>query len=160
MRQIINSIKHFEQTPATGVASGALLGVNLVNALAKGTARTATSHVEEGAVIKAIYCEYWVKADNPNFTVNGIILKLPSGVANPTFTDLNNLQAYDNKKNILVTHQGLAPSGDQTLALFREWIKIPKGKQRMGLGDKIAIFVSFSGSAGDLCGITIYKEYE
>ncbi len=157
---VINSIKHFIQTPATGIASGASLGTSLIATVAKGAARAATTSVEEGCIIKAIYVEWWVKADNPNFTVNCAIVKLPSGAVGPTFTDLNNMQAYINKKNVFEFHQGLAPSGDQTLAMFRHWIKIPKGKQRFGLGDSLKVFTSFSGSAGDVCGVTIYKEYE
>ncbi len=128
--------------------------------VAKGAAIAATSSVFEGATVKAIYTEYWCKADNPNFTVNAIICKIPGSGTDPTFTEMNNLQTYENKKNILEAHQGLAPSGDSVLALFRHWIKIPKGKQRMGLGDKIKVFVSFSGSAGDICGLATYKDYE
>ncbi len=160
MRPITNSIKHFVHTPAAGIASGASTGTSIIVTVAKGAARATTANVEEGAIIKAVYIEWWVKADNPNFTVNSAVIKLPSGTAGPTFAELQNLSAYINKKNIFEFHQGLAPSGDQTLAMFRHWIKIPKGKQRFGLGDSLKVFTSFTGSAGDICGVFIYKEYE
>ncbi len=160
MRAPIHTIKHYSHTPATGVASGALLSVTLISAIAKGAARANAFEVEEGAVVKAVYVEFWVKSDNPNFTVNGCLLKRPANADNPTFTEMNGLGSYINKKNILEFHQGLSPAGDQTLALFRGWYKIPKGKQRFGLGDKLGIVFSFTGSAGDVCGFTTYKEYE
>ncbi len=160
MKPIIRSVKHYIQTPAAGVASGAVFNRSLVRAIAKDATVTATEDVEEGSIIKAVYVEYWVKADNPNFTVSGIVYKRPGGVGTIDFTATNNLQAEPNKKNIFEFHQGLAPSGDQTLALFRHWIKIPKGKQRFGLDDKLQITIAFTGSAGDVCGFATYKEYE
>ncbi len=160
MRPVINSIKHFVQTSATGVASGGIAGTTICTAVAKGAARAATSDIEEGAIIKAVYIEYWITADNPNFTFTSVILKLPNGNDLPTASNLNNLQAYGNKKNVFSTHQGLMPAGDQTLAMYREWIKIPKGKQRFGLGDELRLRLTMTGSAGDFCGIAIYKEYE
>ncbi len=160
MKATINSIKHYIQTPALGVASGGIAIVDISVAVAKGAARANTFNVEEGSTIKAVYLEFWVKADNPNFTVNAAFLKMPASVASPTFAQMNNLQAYANKKNILEFHQGLAPSGDQVMALFRGWYKIPKGKQRQGLADVLRIVFSFTGSAGDICGMSTYKEYE
>ncbi len=160
VRPQVHSIKHYVQTPALGVASGAIAIVDVSVAVAKGAARVNTFDVEEGCSIKAVYLEFWVKADNPNFTVNACILKMPASVASPTFAQMNALQAYPNKKNILEFHQGLAPSGDSVLALFKHWVKIPKGKQRQGLADVLRIVFSFTGSAGDVCGFSTYKEYE
>ncbi len=160
MRAPIKSIKHYTHTVATGVASGALQSITVVSAIAKGATVASDFEVEEGAIIKAVYCEYWVRADEAKFTVNGALLKRPANVTSPTFADMQNLGAYPNKKNILEFHQGLAPTGDQTLALFRSWYKIPKGKQRFGLGDKLNIVLTFTGSAGDVCGFSTYKEYE
>ncbi len=156
----IHTIKHYVHIPAAGVASGASLNTTLVSAIAKGATRNNPFEIEEGAIVKAIYIEWWVKADNPNFTVNACIVKLPADADAPTFSEMANLGSYTNKKNILEFHQGLAPSGDQTLALFRAWYKIPKGKQRFGLGDKFKITTSFTGSAGDVCGMATFKEYE
>ncbi len=160
MKAQINSIKHYVHVVATGIASGAATQFNIVSVVAKGAARATTADVEEGAIVKAVYLEFWVKADNPNFTVAGVFVKMPSGAASPTFGNMANLGAYPNKKNVFEFHQGLAPSGDQVMPLFRGWYKIPKGKQRFGLGDDLAVKFSFSGSAGDVCGFSTFKEYE
>ncbi len=156
----IVSEKHYVHTPATGVASGAVLTVTIATALAKGTAIALPSDVIEGEVIKNVYLEYWVKADNPNFTVGVCFLKRPAGVAAPSVAEMANLGSYANKKNIFEMHQGLAPSGDSVMQVFGSWHKIPKGKQRMGLGDILALRVTFTGSAGDICGFATFKAYQ
>lgn len=156
----IKSIKHYVHTVATGVASGGLLSVTIVSAIARGQAIANSFEVQEGAVIKAVFCEYWIKADNPNFTVAAAIVKRPANVAGPTAANLATMGGYANKKNVLEFHQGLAPSGDQVMALYRHWIKIPKGKQRFGLLDKLVVTLTFTGSAGDVCGFSTFKAYE
>ncbi len=160
MRPVINSVKHYVHQSPTGSASGALSNFILVDTIARGATVTAAAEVEEGAIIKACYVEFWVKADNPNFSVSVALLKRPANVTNVTAANLVNMGAYPNKKNVFEFHQGLVPSGDQTLAVFRGWYKIPKGKQRFGLGDKLSIALTFTGSAGDFCGFTTYKEYQ
>lgn len=160
MKPTINSVKHYFHTPATGVASGVAINIDIVKAIAKGATRANPFDVEEGAIVKALFVEYWVKADNPNFTVSGCIVKRPANAASPTFTEMGNMGSYPNKKNVFEFHQGLAPSGGNVVALFRHWVAIPKGKQRMGLDDRISMKFAFTGSAGDVCGFTTYKEYE
>ncbi len=160
MKPTINSIKHYVQVTSTAIASGGIGAFDIINAVPKGAARVATADVEEGAIIKACYIEFWIKADTANFTGNGALFKMPAGVAGPTFAQMNNLQAYPNKKNVLEFHQGLIPIGDQVMAMFRGWYKIPKGKQRFGLGDILRVEFSLTGSAGDVCGFATYKEYE
>ncbi len=160
MKPTINSIKHYVQVLTTAIASGGIAAFDLINTVPKGAARANTADVEEGAIIKACFVEFWLKADNPNFTVNGALFKMPAGVAGPTFAQMNNMSGYPNKKNVLEFHQGLAPSGDQVMAMFRGWYKIPKGKQRFGLGDVLRVEFSMTGSPGDVCGFATYKEYE
>jgi len=160
-RPIVNSIKHIPQFPATGIASGAESGFSLVVAVAKGAARTTAAVVEEGCIIKAVFLEIWVKADSPNFTVISTVTKIPGGgTTSPDFTEMNNLSSYENKKNILEIHEGLAPSGGNVVPLYRHWIKIPKGKQRFGLDDTLTLNIAFVGSDGDMCGFCTFKEYE
>ncbi len=157
----IVSVKHYVQTPVTGVASGANLGITVAQAIAKGAARALVSDVEEGTVIKAIYIEYWASADSAGGTINGGCMKLPGGgTTAPTYAEMQNLTTYENKKNIFAFHQGLGPSAGNIIPIFREWIKIPKGKQRMGLGDILLVKFSFTGHPGDICGFATYKEYE
>ncbi len=155
----IHSTKHFVQTAVVNLASGSRTNVDIVSAVAQGSTLSTTAQVWEGEVVKAVYVEYWVSGDTASKTVNAIVLKLPSGVGVPSFTEMNNLQTYDNKKNILVTHQGLAPSSGNIIPIFREWIAIPKGKQRMGLGDKITMVIAATGTIVNFCGINIFKSY-
>ncbi len=72
-----------------------------------------------------------------------------------------NLQSYPNKKNILYTTQGIVNSTHTgpAIPIIRQWIKIPKGKQRFGLGDQFMVNLNSGGGSLQTCGIFIYKEY-
>ncbi len=159
MRPIINSIKHYVQFPVTTIASGAAAHSGLANATVAPAVST-TNAVNIGSLVKAIYVEMWVDGDITEATVVAIISKRPADVAAPTFTEMNNLMSWSNKKNILQTHQGLPPAGDNILPIFREWIKIPKGKQRMGQDDKITLSIAATGTEIHFCGFCTYKEYQ
>ncbi len=163
MRAPINSVKHIVQRPNTSIASGAILNVVVVDAIAKGAARSNTFDVEEGAVIKAVYVEAWLKSDATagNSTQQTTTFeKISSGQNTMTVTEALNLQAYENKKNILYTTQGvLGDLTTQAVPVIRQWIAIPKGKQRMGLSDRLVLNINVVGAAIDLCGNFIYKEY-
>ncbi len=96
---------------------------------------------------------------NQFFTIT--LEKVPGAGNTITFTESTDLFSYANKKNIIYTTQGLA-SNDGIAApipVIRQWFKIPKGKQRMGLGDTWNLNVSSRGS-DDLimCGFMTYKE--
>ncbi len=156
MKATINSDKHYFQTPVVQVASGTRLNINVVtvdNALVN------ASDVRVGAVVKAVYLEYWVDGDTASKTVQAMFQKRPSGVDNISYAEMQNLGAYDNKKNILEHHEGLAPSGGNVLPLFRGWMSIPKGKQRMGLGDNLTVSVAATATDVNLCGFATFKEY-
>ncbi len=156
MKPPINSDKHYVQTPATLVASGAVLTINLVksdNTLA------ATSSVRQGATVKAIYLEYWVVGAAAKFTGNIIICKRPGDLGNPTVTEMANLSAYKNKNNVFAHHQGLMPADGNIIPMFREWIPIPRGKQRIAIGDIISVSIAAVGTAVTICGFATYKEY-
>ncbi len=160
----INSVKHFVTKTNAELASGAVAGLTLVDAVAKSTVRTATNQVDEGSVIKAIHLEYWLNGQGTELTGTSqfvvIVEKLPAGGTAADATDMANLQSYENKKNILYTTQGvIAGQGAQSIPVLRDWIKIPKGKQRFGLDDKFVVSFFASGFAMDICGIAIYKEY-
>ncbi len=164
MMSPINSVKHYVTKTNANLAAGAVAGLTVIDAVAKGTDRTATNMVDEGAVIKAIHLEYWINGQGTSGTGTTqfvlIVEKLPAGGTAADSTDMLNLQSYENKKNILYTTQGMiAGQGSQSIPLVREWFKIPKGKQRFGLLDKFVVSVLTVGFAIDLCGIAIYKEY-
>ncbi len=159
----INSIKHYVQTSNTAIASGADLNINVV----KGVVAPATSTTDEviqGAVVKAIFFEYWIggnaaTANTSQF--NFVIEKAPGNTALITTTNMANLAAYLNKKNILFTTQGQIGAqvdGNQSIPVIRGWLRIPKGKQRFGLDDRIVVSALATGSIR-ICGFVTYKEY-
>ncbi len=158
----INSVKHYVQIENAALADGARRSTELVDAVAA-PATSTVQDVKQGAVIKAVYLEYWLK---PNSTAGTevkfqfAIEKVVSGGAPLTFTQLNNLQSHVNKKNIFYFSQGVL--GDLTTAsmpVFRSWLLLPKGKQRFGLGDKLVIALSATGATINNCGFSTYKEY-
>ncbi len=124
------------------------------------------NEVIEGSVIKAVYVELWITSKSggvPGATFVFWIEKASGAAPDPTFTNSTTLDAYINKKNILYTSQGLLPqqAGGNPIPVFRGWQKIPKGKQRFGLGDVLKIVLSANGGL-DLagCGMTIFKSYQ
>ncbi len=158
----INTIKHYTNRSNTAAASGTTVGTTLVQSVVAPATANAFS-VREGAVIKAVFVEFWLKSSataGEDVQFNFAVMKLPSDATVPDTADMTNLGAYSNKKNILFTSQGvLGDLTTQAIPVIREWIKIPKGKQRFGLGDRFNAFVLFTGTAGQVCGQAIYKEY-
>ncbi len=159
----ITSIKHYVALTNTIIATGALL----TTTIAEGVQAPATANafsVLNGSIIKAIFIERWilgndVTGNSGQFTL--VVEKKPSDSPDITVTNMLNLGVYNNKKNILYTTQGIIGSsidGSPGIPLIRGWIKIPKGKQRMGLGDKIDVTVNAVGPLR-VCGIVTYKEY-
>ena len=160
MRARVNTVKHIVQLPLVTVGVGLFNQAVLVDAITKGGARTSTRDVEEGAIISACFVEFWIvnEGNAPGQFVCAL-LKLPAGVDPPDATDMLNLQAYPNKKNILFTSQGVLQSGAvQAVPIIRNWYKIPKGKQRFGLGDRLVFMTQAVGEDIDRCGVSVYKE--
>jgi len=161
MRAPIHSDKHYVQMSLTTVTTGAEVDVVLIDAQ-EGTVANQVFEVVEGAVVKAIFVELWCigSVNDQFFTI--ILQKLSSGATPASITQMAALGTYTNKKNILYTTQGLASNdgiGDP-MPVIRQWFKIPKGKQRFGLGDKMVIQVASRGDANIVfCGFATYKEY-
>ncbi len=164
MTSPINSVKHFVPRTITALASGSVSGQTIINTIAKGGTRDTVDDVEEGAVIKAIHVELWINGQGTSGTGTGaftlILVKIPAGGTAPDATDMLNLQSYENKRNILYTTQGvIAGQGAQSIPLYRNWLIIPKGKQRFALGDIFQVVLLATGAELDLCGLSMYKEY-
>ncbi len=163
MRQIIHSKKHIFQISQSTVGQALVVTTTFV-AAAEG-ASTTPQGVEEGAVVKACYVEYWVSQDSSSvvgsYTV--ILYKDPGGANIPTTAQVAALHDYDNKKNILFTAQGLlTPNDGGQVPVLRGWYKIPKGKQRFGLGDKLRITIRNNNATAidiNFCGLIVFKEY-
>ncbi len=159
----IVAIKHYVQEENASLASAARKSIDVVTAVGNTASISATDEVLEGSIVKAIFSEYWFKSDavaGSGTKFQLVYEKVPSGGNSINFTQMNNLMAYPNKKNILYYTQGVV--GDLTtnsIPMIRNWFKVPKGKQRMGIGDTITVSVSTTGAAADICGFSTYKEY-
>ncbi len=159
MRPIIHSKKHIVQISQATVGQGSVVNTNLI--LAQEAVSTTPDAVEVGALIKACYVEFWVSMDSASvvgsYTV--VLTKDPGGNAAPSTTNLAALHDYDNKKNILFTAQGLlTPSDGGQVPVLRSWYKIPKGKQRFGLGDRLRLTIRNNNATAidiNFCGLAI-----
>ncbi len=160
MRQIINSEKRIVQVTLSNVAVGDTAIVTIVNAQQSPTASNPT-HVKVGTIVKAIYAEMWVMgAGQQPSTLTTLVMKNPGGDQNIDSTDMTNLNGYNQKNNIFELHQGLVGDANTNPAPFyRGWIKIPKGKQRMALGDLFQFAIKSITEGSQFCGFFIYKAY-
>ncbi len=160
VRPMVHSTKHYvQQSIGTSVP-----GTETHTVIAEGVAvanKNLVHEVEEGTSIKAIYLELWLRsAATAAASFTFLFCKLPSGTNNPSTAEMAAIGDWNNKKNVLYTTQGLVNDVDSTaLNIYRGWIKIPKGKQRMGLGDNISWHLSAVGQSINFCGFTTYKEY-
>ncbi len=161
MKSIIHSIKHPVQITLSTSTTGATTVITICDAVNATVANTVTE-VKEGSTIKAVWLEMWTIGSISNQFFTAIFAKLPSGLGNIAQADMVDLYNYENKKNIFYTTQGLA-SNDGIAGphlLYKGWIKIPKGKQRFGLGDRLQFALSSRGSDDIIwCGLALYKEY-
>ncbi len=161
VRPMVHSTKHYVQFGRYTIGMAARVDQDIVIAV-EGTVANLVDEVQEGSTVKAVYIELWLLDAGAGGNDVTVVLKLPINSAGPTFTQMNSLGTYVNKKNILFTHQGLIPNDGiaQPVNVLRGWIKIPKSKQRFGLGDKLVVAVA-NNSGQDLfaCGFATYKEY-
>ncbi len=163
MKQIIHSKKHINQLSLGTVSQAAV--ENFIIATAIEGQSTTPEFIEEGASVKACYIELWVGTESAtvvnSYTV--AIYKDPGGQNAASSAQMAALHDYPNKKNILFTAQGLLPiEAGGIIPVVRGWYKIPKGKQRFGLGDRLILTLrNNNASAIDIifCGLAIYKEY-
>ncbi len=157
---MVHSTKHYVQQSIGTVVVGTNEDEDLVIAVPV-VDKNIVTEVEEGATVKAIYIELWIRsAATAAASFVFIVCKRPSGTNNPTDAEMAALGDWNNKKNILFTSQGLTNDVDSSaMNLYRGWIKIPKGKQRMGLGDVLSWHLRTVGQSINFCGFATYKEY-
>ncbi len=165
MKAPIHSDKHIFQTSLTSVAEGTTVQIKPIISVSHDSG-TNPAHVIQGSVIKAVFLEYWMMAESSQPSSTVVTVEKTIGGQDPmTHTQALDLNDYVNKKNVLFITQGLVPDANANPVPFlRQWIKIPKGKQRFGLGDGFAInFTTIDPSANagtEICGIAIYKAYQ
>ncbi len=159
----IVSIKHYVNREKETITAGTSKDMQIIQGVAQ-TAVVNFADVVEGSLVKACYIELWLKS---NATAGNevkfqlVIEKVIGNQAPITFTQMNNLMTYPNKKNVFFVSQGVL--GDLTTAslpIVRNWFKIPKGKQRFGLDDELFVSVSATNATADVCGIFVFKEYK
>ncbi len=161
MKPVIHSQKHYIQYPIDQITTATKQNIILIDAEPVANVNAA-NEVVEGASVKAIFIELWLQNTSTLAEQIVTVEKAPAGSAGPSFAQMAALHDFDNKKNILFTHQGLGSndgvSGPQRV--INQWIKIPKGKQRFGAGDRLIMTIA-NVSSNDLnrCGFSIYKSY-
>lgn len=120
--------------------------------------------VAEGSVIRAVHMEMWILGGGATTVDTQFIAqieKVSSGASPATFANMLNLGAYANKKNILWTSQGVVGASDtNSIPIIRDWLLIPKGKQRFGAGDRLVMTVATVETTLQHCGLFVYKEYK
>ncbi len=160
VRPMVHSTKHYVQQSIASSAGGAVTNVTLVSAVPVAD-KDAVFEVEEGSSVKAIYVEFWIRTAGATAGSGQIIIhKRIADSTQPSAADMAALGDWDNKKNILYTSMGLYNDNDaDAIPVVRQWIKIPKSKQRMGLGDAIDIAFFAAVDTNNICGFATYKEY-
>ncbi len=159
MRPRVNTEKHYVQFSLFSVAGGAI--AELVVAIGQQTrTETNSTHIREGAIISAVWLEIWVTSDDAAQGTTIVTLeKRLTGQAPMTAAQSALLNSYGNKKNVLHCFQGLiGPNVQPAAPSIRGWFKIPKGKQRMGLGDELVINVHGQSNGVSGCGFATFKE--
>ncbi len=160
MRPVITSSKHYVQASLATITAGAVLVEDII-ITQEPNVINAANECREGAVVKAIYIERWIRTgDTAPGSFVAIVVKNPGNSPDPTAGNMGALHDFANKKNILYTTQGLSNDQDADATPFlRNWIKIPKGKQRFGAGDKLQLVIFAQALDQIVCGFTTYKEY-
>ncbi len=161
MKAVIRSDKHYVHFDPGTVVLGAATSQDMVQAV-EATTANAVDEVAEGSVIKAVYLELWLTSDDAtasSFTFT--IEKQVGGIADITAGAMAALGVYANKKNIFYASQGLVGPNTGTIPLpvFKDWIKVPKGKQRFGLGDVLVWNLRAISDGLTFCGFCTYKEF-
>ncbi len=158
---MVHSTKHYIQYPLDQIGLGTSQNIKIVQGVAVSNKNLAIE-VEEGSSVKAIFFELWLQNEGNLGEFIMTVTKDPEDSNGPSFAEMASLNTFNNKKNVLYTTQGLTSNDGVSgpVSVIRSWIKIPKSKQRFGLGDKINLNIS-NVSANDLvrCGFATYKEY-
>ncbi len=160
MRPVIQSEKHYNNYSLTTVASTAVSRKDLVKGVALQDVSSAVD-VPTGSIVKAVYLEIWIVAASTDVATFTLLIEKTSGAPTDiTYTQTQNLNTYPNKKNVLYVTQGLFPGNTANpVPVVRQWFKVPKGKQRIGLGDEISVTIAATAQSLEYCGLLVFKHY-
>ncbi len=160
MKPVIHTQKHYVQWTVTPITTGTVKNEDIVNALPLQDVNTSTE-VVEGATVSAVYIELWVigQSDAASGNFLATLYKMPGSASLMTQAQSIALHDYDNKKNIFYHTQGIINDGvANAIPFIRQWFKIPKGKQRFGLEDRLVLCMSTQAENANYCGFALYKE--
>ncbi len=150
-----------------GVEAIAVAGIsNMIIANAVDTpVNTTATEVNIGSVIKAVYIEMWIRGDDESAAPANVFVsfeKLIGSSGSMIFADATGINTYDNKSNTFYVTQGLTSAGTANSAIpfMRGWFKIPKGFQRMAIGDRLHLNIVALNHDLEACGIFVFKEYQ
>ncbi len=157
LRPKVHTEKHTVQFSLDTTTSGTLETKTLISAVA---APSTTAEVREGSTVNAVFIEMWIQTDDAALGSSIVSLeRLPGGVPIMTAANSAAMNAYNNKKNVLHVQMGLTPNNvTYPMAALKGWFKIPKGKQRFGLGDRLNINLHAQSNGLNTCGFATYKE--
>ncbi len=157
---MVHSTKHYVQPGLRSITAGVVEAHVIVESVAIADVIT-NAECAEGNSIKAIYVESWIRAAgaSPGAYICAVA-KVPGTGTTFSVAQMAALFDAENKKNILFTSQALVNDNDaDAISIIRGWLKVPKSKQRMGLGDRWVLHTSAIGVDMTVCGLEIFKEY-
>ncbi len=159
MRAVIQSVKHYVQVSLTTVLSGASLNTQICKAVEAPVADT-PAECPVGAIIKAVYIEMWVRTGDTAPGTSLISFYKGKQNQNMNFAEQIALHDYTGKADVYYHTQGLINDQDSTATPFmRGWFKVPKGKQRMALGDTLNLSIAAQALDNHVCGFMVFKVY-
>ena len=164
MKPIIQSEKWVLQQSLIQIDGSDNATIIIARASEDAVAKNTLPDIAVGSNIKAIYCELWLLSATSGIgtfivtvekSVNDAAIPIPFG-------NMTALDSYANKKNIFYTSQGvIGDMNSNAVPVVRQWVRIPKGKQRMGRGDQMIINVTAQVPTDlSICGVFIYKTYQ
>jgi len=161
VRATINSEKHIHPRSLVTIDSGSNDAFVIATAMQN---PDSSNQVRVGCTIKAVYVELWfIGSGSQPVVQTSSFEKLVAGQDAMTQIQSVTMHDYPNKKNLFKISQGtIGDANTNTTPVWREWIAIPKGKQRMGLGDSFRLNIAALGEASndlEVCGIFVFKEY-
>lgn len=156
----IHTEKHITQVTLATVATAT--HTDLTIAIAVAAPGTNSWEVHEGSHVKAVYLELWLTSDDATQgSIVGALEKRGGTAAAMTYAQSVALNSYPNKNNVFYITQGLTPPNVQSgIPFVRGWFTIPKGKQRLALGESLIFNLSGINNGANYCGYILFKEYQ
>ncbi len=120
--------------------------------------------VNTGSTINGIYLDVEVASNETEVSAipNAYMMVVKNPGGNLTFPKPNVVGTDDNKKYVI--HQEMVMlnnvQGGNPRTLFKGVIAIPKGYRRMGINDKISVFVFSTALNLTVCVQSVYKEFQ